>query len=295
MVDLVALYEYICECFSHKLSECCQRMSNNHSPAFTDQEVLTIFIYGIMHNQFTIANIYRFTKKFLSSWFPRLPSYQQFNYRLNRIGHVFPALIKDLQTYATQHDISFDISLLDSYPIMMANAKRSEQAKVAPLLADKGYCGSKNTYYYGTKLHVVATKRHGRIPIPEWMGITPASVHDLVAVREVLVQLEGRKIFADKIYMDQSFKDELAQNHNIELLTPVKKKPKQERLAFEDGLFSTLVSKVRQPIESLFNWLDQNTNLQKAHTVRAEAGLIVHVFGRIAAAMLLMLHPDFNS
>jgi hypothetical protein len=45
---------------------------------------------------------------------------------------------------------------------------------------------------------------------------------------------------------------------------------------------------VRQPIESLFNWIDEKTGIQEASKVRSVEGLMVHAFGRLAAAMLLL-------
>ena len=53
--------------------------------------------------------------------------------------------------------------------------------------------------------------------------------------------------------------------------------------------FSTAVSKVRQPIESFFSWLDEKTNIQNASKTRSTKGLMVHIFGRLAAAMMLMM------
>ncbi len=49
------------------------------------------------------------------------------------------------------------------------------------------------------------------------------------------------------------------------------------------------VSKVRQPIESLFNWIHEKTNIQKASKVRSYKGLMVHIFGRLAAAMFMLV------
>ena len=56
-----------------------------------------------------------------------------------------------------------------------------------------------------------------------------------------------------------------------------------------NDLFSRAVSKIRQPIESLFNWLIQKTDIQRASKVRSTKGLIVHVFGRIAAAFISLI------
>ena len=81
------------------------------------------------------------------------------------------------------------------------------------------------------------------------------------------------------------------------MLTPVKAvKNKPECLKFMDkafdDLYSTAVSKIRQPIESLFNWLIEKTDIQRASKVRSTKGLLIHIFGRIAAAFTFLI---FNS
>ncbi len=59
-------------------------------------------------------------------------------------------------------------------------------------------------------------------------------------------------------------------------------------IAYND-LFSRAVSTVRQPIESLFNWLIEKIDFQRASKVRFTKDLIVHVFGRIAAAYIYLI------
>jgi hypothetical protein len=91
-----------------------------------------------------------------------------------------------------------------------------------------------------------------------------------------------------KAYCDQSMKERLTQEQNLDVLTSVKKKKGQDRLAAADKLFSEAVSKVRQPIESLFNWINEKTGIQCASKVRSYQGLLVHTFDRLAAAMILL-------
>lgn len=64
------------------------------------------------------------------------------------------------------------------------------------------------------------------------------------------------------------------------MLTPVKAvRGQDEQTRMRDKaaneLFSTAVSKVRQPIESLFNWLIEKTDIQRASKVRSTKGLMV--------------------
>jgi len=49
--------------------------------------------------------------------------------------------------------------------------------------------------------------------------------------------------------------------HDTELMTPIKLKKGQKKLFLPEQLFSTEVSRVRQPIESLFSWLQENTGI----------------------------------
>ena len=84
-------------------------------------------------------------------------------------------------------------------------------------------------------------------------------------------------------------KERLAEDQNLDLLTPIKiKKEKgQQTLPAADKLYSEAVSRIRQPIESLFSWIDEKTGIQCASKVRSYRGLLVHVFGRLAAAVLI--------
>jgi hypothetical protein len=78
------------------------------------------------------------------------------------------------------------------------------------------------------------------------------------------------------------------------MLTPVKaikgqtEEIKQREKAFND-LFSTAVSKVRQPIEAFFNWLNEKTKIQRAMKVRSTAGLLNHIFGKLSIASIYLI------
>lgn len=130
------------------------------------------------------------------------------------------------------------------------------------------------------------------MPIPERAGLTPGSEHDPTALRRVLLDIRGGWLYGDKAYCDGPMKERLAVEQNLELRTPVKRKKGQKHLSAADKLFSTAVSKVRQPIESLLGWIDEKTGIQRASKVRSYRGLLMHAFGRLTAAMLLLaLNP----
>ena len=290
---LIEIYLYICEKFKKDLKFCCQRYSNNNKPEFSDEEVMTIYLYTIHQEQrFKCKQIHRFANDYLSSWFPKLPSYSAFNNRINRLSEAFTHLINPLLAGFMPKNCSTEVSLLDSMPIITCSGKRA--GKVAPELTDKGYCSTKGIYYYGVKLHAFAYRHKGHLPFPEDLLLTPASENDLNVFKQAWSDIQNRTFFGDKIYHNKDFFSEIASSQNSVMLTPVKGiKNQSERLKQFDkaanDLFSTVVSVVRQPIESLFNWLIEKTDFQRASKVRSTKGLIVHVFGKIAAAFIYLI------
>lgn len=292
---LIALYYYVCRRYDTELGWHCQRFSNHSEPVFTDQEVITIFLFAMLEDEkFTTKQIHRHMRKYWISWFPHLPSYQQFNKRLNRLASVFPVLLSNVLSEAELDGVDLGTSLGDSMPIILAQKARSYQAKVAPELCDQGYCASKKLTYYGVKLHTLGFRRVGTLPLPEYLQITPASQHDLNAMRQIFPQLTNRQLFLDKAYCNQPLAEALIAQAQLTLHTPRKKKKNEHDIGADGRLISTAVSRVRQPIESFFNWIDQKTAIQSGSKIRSRQGLLVHIFGRLTAAMILLCLPIFN-
>lgn len=292
-LKLIAIYLYICQLHDQELKHLSQRYSNNDKPHFTDQEIMTIYLFVVQQEQrFRVSQIYAFADQYLRSWFPALPSYKAFSNRLNRLSEPFKALAAHSFSTFTPPDCDTDVSLLDSMPIITCSGKRN--GKVATEITDKGYCSTKSMYYYGLKLHALAFSCPKRLPFPEQLVITPASENDLNVFKQDWGNIPNRTFFGDKIYNDTEFFKELAINANSTMLTPVKGVKNQpdvikQRDKAANDLFSTAVSTVRQPIESLFNWLIEKTDIQRASKVRSTKGLLVHVFGKIAAAFIYLV------
>ena len=88
-------------------------------------------------------------------------------------------------------------------PIIVAGNRRSSSARTARDLCTKDYCSSKDMYYYGLKLHLIGFVRPTTLPMPECCWFTPAEVNDLTAARGIIGNVFNRKIYGDKIYMDE--------------------------------------------------------------------------------------------
>lgn len=292
-LKLVQIYSTIRKKFEKDLKYTCERFSNNDKQDLTDEEIMTIYIFVVNEEQrFTVKQVHRFANDYLRSWFPKLGSYAAFSNRLNRLSEAFKDLATDLITAYYPEDCISDQNLLDSMPIITCSGKRN--GKVAKDITDKGYCSTKSMYYYGVKLHALAFRRKSKIPFPEEIQITPASVNDLTVFKEAWSTKEDRCFFGDKIYQNKEFFAELEKEKKSVMMTPVKavKGECQEirnRDKASNDLYSKAVSRIRQPIESLFNWLIQKTDIQKASKVRSSKGLLVHLFGKIAAAFIYLI------
>jgi len=292
-LKLIEIYFYICKRYEEDLKYCCEKFSNNDKPELTDQEIMTIYLYVIHEEQrFQIKQIHRFANEYLRSWFPKLGSYAAFNNRLNQLSEAFKELVRPMLEKFRPEDCCLDQSLLDSMPIITCSGRRTP--KVATEIVDKGVCSSKGMYYHGLKLHALAFRRIDKLPFPEQLLITPASVNDLSVFKEAWYDIYDRCFWGDKIYYNKEFFDKLEKEKRSVMLTPVKNVKGQteiekQRNKAADDLFSKAVSKVRQPIEGFFNWLIEKTDFQKAGKVRSTKGLMIHVFGKIAAAFIYLI------
>lgn len=298
-IKLIALYYYICECYDKELWLYCQRHSkNNLAPDFSDQELLTIYLFAMIDEEkFQISSIHQYAMKYLHSWFPKLPSYQAFNRRLNELADVLWRIMCRQITGHLQANLWQQLSLpqaaVDSVPLILAQGRRSDQAKVACEIADKGRCASKGIWYHGLKLHWLTLLREGQLPLALDLRLSAASDNDNIVFKEQLItQWMNLVVFADKIYDDVPSIEQLLLQNKVLLLACQRRRKGQGHLRADQKILSRYVSRKRQPIESFFNWLIETAKLQWASKVRSLKGLLVFIYGKVAAAFLkLSFYP----
>jgi hypothetical protein len=281
---IIATYLWVCDAYKKKLWVYCQRFTNHADLSFTDEEVMTIYLVGTMEGKRTKKQIYEHAKQYWHDLFPRLPSYVAFVQRINRLADVFPAFVEWLQGLLPKALFSQEhYRLMDSMPVILAQRGRRFHAKVAPELADKnGYCATKKLHYYGVKLHLLGSAQSKTLPIPDLIGITPAGMSDVKAYEAILPAILPYEKFADKAYLSET-------TRGTKTYTPVKKRKGQAFLEAADQLYSTAISKIRQPIESCFHWIEEKVNIQIASKVRSYNGLMVHIFGKLTVMFSLLL------
>ena len=67
--------------------------SNQGQSLITDEEIITIYIFGVISGHTELKSIYKYAFQFLKEWFPSLPCYEGFCYRLNKINQCFPKIV----------------------------------------------------------------------------------------------------------------------------------------------------------------------------------------------------------
>lgn len=280
---LIELYCAVCHHYYNRLAIHAQRQSNNHNPKFTDEECITIYIWGLYNQKYEVKACYDFIRDYYSDWFPDLPSYQAFNNRICYLSDTFKELACVLLS-GIGLDASHNDYTIDSIPIVVAGSKRSGRAKAANELCSKGYCASKDMHYYGIKLHILAQCNHKAMPNPALMTISKASEHDLTVAKEMLDDVTNIRVFGDMAFIDDAWQKHMLRQNNVAIVTPIKRRKGQHQLPFWSRVYSSAISSIKQAIESLNNWIIIKTNMQKASKVRSIHGLTAFVFARIACA-----------
>lgn len=279
--QLIALYLAVCNHWQEVGWVQAQRHAPHANLDFTDEEAITIDLFAVaMEQKRRIKDIHRHAGRYWRDWFPRLPGYGAYVQRSNRLADCVPALV---ERFCPTGEAASFAGLVDSMPVILARQGRRFNAKVAPDLASSGYCPTKSLYYHGVKIHWVGDFRRGTLPNPRFIGLAPAGLNDGPVLEQVAPALPYQELYADKAY------EYLKRMRGLPFTVraPVKKQKGQAHLDAADAWLSRAVAQVRQPVESIFNWIEEKTGIEIASKVRSSQGLLVHVFGRLAAAMFV--------
>jgi len=285
--QLIEFYLLACHVHDTRSATCFQRLSNNAKPAFTDQELVAVYLFGHAQGLFEKKAIHRLIDKYWRHYFPNLPAYQTFVARLNLLEQTFQTIGGYLQQRLEENRAPEIDRIIDSVPVMLARGGHAYTARVAREVANRGYCASKKMYFHGVRLHAIAQRRFAAMPLPAQVWLREGSCHDLQSVREQAISLPGSALIGDKAFPDPTLQRMLEEQRTT-LYAP-RKKPKGKELSKTEKYYNRLVSKLRQPIESFFKWLIDKTDIQRAGRVRSTEGLMIHCFGKLTFAMFLLV------
>ena len=91
--NLLSVFLHISDLYKSELKYSCQIFSNNANSAFSDEEVLTIYLFAMTsERKFIIKQIPQYANDYLRSWFPLLPSYVAFDFIINCLNEAIRLL-----------------------------------------------------------------------------------------------------------------------------------------------------------------------------------------------------------
>ena len=111
------------------------------------------------------------------------------------------------------------IVIIDSFPLPLCQPVRNYRTRIFNGLADIGYNASKNPWFYGFKIHMLVTLSGYILNYV----VTPASVHDIRAVEDLLENCHHSYILADLGYLSHEIRNSLEQK-GYHLWTPLRQK-----------------------------------------------------------------------
>lgn len=254
-------------------------------PQISDAELLTLAVIQALLGFAEETRFLRYARKHLLAMFPTLPGQSGYNKRLRKLADTMTWLISEL---AAQTSIAGDdVWLVDSTPVECGRSRETQKRSDLAGWAEYGYCASHSRFFWGLRLHLVATV-HG---LPLGWALTGAKADE----REVLEQIientpalaharEHRQItIGDKNYYGRRFEEGL-DAAGIDLLRPTRKDeaPRPGQRFFKP---------LRQIIESVFDTFKGQLDLERHHG-KTIAGVCARVAQRVLALTAAIWHND---
>src|SRR6266699_3509651 len=258
--------------------------SRPSSPRISDAELVTLAVLQALRGFPSEARWLRHARDHLRHLFPYLPAQPGYNKRLRRLAGTVAWLIgvlaRDTSLWAD------DVWVVDSTPVECGRSKETARRSDLAGWAEYGYCASHSRYFWGLRLHILATL-HG---LPVGFALTGAKAGErqvlpgiLDADPQLTSDRAGQILIGDKNYFGADFETDLGRA-GLTLLRPARK-GETERAG------SRFFKPLRQTVESIFDTCKDQIDLER-HRGRTPAGVLVRVLQRILALTAVIWHND---
>jgi hypothetical protein len=252
------------------------------APKLSDAELLTLAVLQVLLGFEHEARWLRHAREQLKGLFPYLPGQAGYNKRLRRSAVQLQALVRIL---ATDTDVwADDCWLIDSTPVECGRSRPTTKRSNLAGWAGYGYCASHSRFFWGLRLHLIAT--------PAGLPVAFALAHPKTDERDVAIDLiesdpallagrHGQVLIADKGYTSAEFETRLA-GHGIELIRPARRDERPRHGAHQ-------LKPLRQIIESINATLKTQLSLER-HGGHSPQGVLVRVLQRLLALTAAIWH-----
>jgi len=244
------------------------------APKLSDAELVTLAVMQALLGFTSESRWLRHARARLGHLFPYLPLQPGYNKRLRASAALITVVIRVLAA-----DTSLwadDVWVVDSTPVECGRSRETARRSDLAGWAQYGYCASHSRYFWGLRLHLVATL--GGLPVGFALAGAKADERQvLLSILDDQALLAGRPgqlLIGDKNYYGKDFEAALA-GAGLTLLRPARKgEPERAGARFFKPL--------RQVIESINQTFKAQLDLER-HGGRTIAGVIVRVLQRILA------------
>jgi hypothetical protein len=256
-------------------------------PQLTDAELVTLAVMQALLGYTSESRWVRYARAHLGHLFPYLPGQPGYNRRLRGAAGLITTLIRLLAADTSLW--SDDVWVVDSTPVECGRSRDTARRSDLAGWAEYGYCASHTRYFWGLRLHLVATL--GGLPVA--FALTGAKADErqtllgiLTADPTLAAHRPGQTLIADRQYYGTEFETALAARQ-LRLLRPARKGERERAGAH---LFKPL----RQTIESINQTFKAQLDLER-HGGHTPAGVAVRVLQRILALTTAIWHNDHTS
>ena len=182
--------------------------------------------------------------------------------RFNRRSKQLIWLVQLIRKAMSEMLPSDKLAIIDSFPLPLCQPVRNHRVTIFKGLADIGYNASKHLWFYGFKVHMLVTLSGYILNYV----VTPASVHDIKVVYELLEGCKQSVILGDLGYLSSELKKDLEQE-GYHLWAPFRK-----NMTGSEEHNNWKVMAMRRTIETCFSELCRLFDIE--HTLaRSLAGL----------------------
>lgn len=207
--------------------------------------------------------------------FPHIPSQSRYN---RRRRHLSGALKWIRQVVLEQIDVAQDpYCAVDSLPLAVVQFQHAPRASADWRCheAQIGYVSSKKQSIYGYRLHHLVTLRG---VIVDFM-LVPAGYKDSEAAEEFLAAHSGRRVLADKGFVNHAVAERLADLYHVQLIAQTRKNQTQHPLP---AALRQSIPHWREICETVHSQLAEQFHIQRNHA-RSFYGLCARLIAKITA------------
>lgn len=207
-------------------------------------EVITV---GITAAMFFGGN-HEISRKFFQNhgYVKNMISKSQFNRRLHAIKKSNWEQISYLLGQIFKARNQTNEYAIDSFPIAVCENIRISRCNIYKEEMYRGYSASKNTYFFGIRVHMICTVTGEPIEIV----IAPGSVSDAKVFKDFELNLpEKSKLYGDGMYNDYAWEDIVKEALNIDILAIRKSNMKRQH----SPVVAAWINRQRKNIETTFS------------------------------------------